>query len=169
MKTILTLGVAASLSLAAALSASAADVGQLAASAGISRAAAQQMSLTEVAATKFNRDGGRDDRQTVGGAQAPVIVDADRHAQLIAAAGLTPAEAEGLTLSELAAGKVNAGSDADQQIVVMSSRGPVRQPAQLIAAAGLTPAEAQGLSLSQIAAVKFNRDTRPGDYQTTGN
>jgi hypothetical protein len=95
------------------------------------------------------------------------MVDAGRHAQLIAAAGLTPAEAQGLTLSELAAGKSNASSDDDQQIVVMSSRGPVHLPSQLIAAAGLSTAEAQGLSLGQIAAFKFNRDTRPGDYQST--
>jgi hypothetical protein len=167
MKTILTLGLAAGLSFAAALTASAADVGQLTAVAGISAAEAASMSLTEVAAAKFNRDGDRDDQQTVGGAQAPIMVDAGRHAQLIAAAGLTPAEARGLTLSELAAGKSNASSDDDQQIVVMSSRGPVHLPSQLIAAAGLSTAEAQGLSLGQIAAFKFNRDTRPGDYQST--
>jgi hypothetical protein len=43
----------------------------------------------------------------------------------------------------------------------------VHLPSQLIAAAGLSTAEAQGLSLGQIAAFKFNRDTRPGDYQST--
>jgi hypothetical protein len=127
MKTILAF--AAGATLAASLAASAADVSQLAASAGIDPAAAAQMSLTEIAAAKFNRDGDADDRQTVGSAAAPIEVD---------------------------------------QIVTVSSRSPARQPAQLVAAAGLSPAEAQGLTLSQIAAVKFNRDTRPGDFQTTG-
>jgi hypothetical protein len=167
MKTILTLGLAAGLSFAAALTASAADVGQLTALAGISAADAASMSLTEVAAAKFNRDGDRDDQQTVGGAQAPIMVDAGGLAHLIAAAGLKPAQARGQTRAHLPPGKSNAGSDDDQQKEGMASRGPVHLPSQLIAAAGLSTAEAQGLSLGQIAAFKFNRDTRPGDYQST--
>ena len=73
-----------------------------------------------------------------------------------------PGEAAGLTLTQLAAGAFNAGSDDDdaQPVVTMSSRGPVSiiEP-HLAFAAGLDPADAQGMSLSAVAAAKFSRDT----------
>lgn len=152
----------------AAAPAAAADLTQIAAGAGVTVEAAQGMTLSELAALKFNRDSRDDDRQSVGGIGGePVMVDVMRHAQLIAAAGLTPAEAEGLTLSELAAGKHNAGSDSNERIVVvMSSRGPVRVGSQLAAAAGLGGAEAQGMSLTAIAAAKFNHDSSDDNQQT---
>lgn len=155
---------------AAAVAASAADRSQLAAGAGVSVAEAQSMSLSELAAAKFNRDTGRDGAQRVGAAGRPVLVDADRHAQLIAVAGISPAEAEGITLAELAAGKYNTEGDSDHQVpVVMSSRGPVHADPQLIAAAGLEPGEAYGMSLTGIAAAKFNRDTGRDEQQTPRN
>jgi hypothetical protein len=141
----------------AAVIASAAD-SQLAASAGITDA--HGMSLSEIAAVKFNNDTRGDDQQAVEHVMAPIYVDATRHAHLIRQAGLTPAEAEGLTLSELAAAKHNAGaSDGDNMIVVVSTRGTARPNPQLAASAGLTPAEASGMTLSEIAAAKFARDT----------
>ncbi len=136
------------------------DVRQLAAGAGLSQSEAAGMTLTEIAAAKFNRDSGGDDQQTISHA-TPVRVDPARHARLVAAAGLTPAEAQGMTLTQLAAGVFNAGSDGDdaQTVVSVSSRGPVRIGSQLVAAAGLDPVEAQGMSLTEIAAAKFGRDT----------
>lgn len=145
---------------AAGLYAQAADVGQLAAAAGVAPAEAAGLSLTELAAAKFNRDSDGDNQQAVSDARA-ITVDPVRHAQLIAGAGLTPAEAAGLTLSELAAGKINASSDDDDALPVMtmSSRGPIRIGTHLAFAAGLTPGEAEGMSLTEIAAAKFARDT----------
>lgn len=140
--------------------AQAGDAHQLAAAAGLSPAEAAGMTLTEIAAAKFNRDTRGDDRQSISDA-APVRVDQDRHAQLIAVAGIAPADATGMTLTQLAAGVFNAGSDGDdaQAVVTMSTRGPVRIGSQLVAAAGLDPVEAQGMSLTEIAAAKFARDS----------
>ncbi len=157
---------------AVGLQAQAADTSQLAAAAGISPAEASTMSLTEIAAAKFNRDSAGDDRQSTSHATA-TAVDPARHAQLIAAAGLTPDEATGLTLTQLAASAFNASSDGDarQPVVSMSSRGPVvltSADAHLAFAAGLTPAEARGMSLTEVAAAKFNRDTRDDDRQSAG-
>jgi hypothetical protein len=167
MKFILAFGLAAGVSLAASLSAFGDDIAQLAATAGLSPAEAQSMTLNEIAAVKFNRDSDRDNRQTVFRDSRAITVDPARHAQLIAGAGLSPDTARGLTLGALSAGLVSAGSDTDERVVVMSSRSVAIVPASLIAAAGLTPAEARGMSLSEVAAVKFNRDTRPDDRQTT--
>ena len=149
--------------------AQAADRTQLAAAAGVSAEDAATMSLTELASAKFNRDTRGDDQQAVSDAQ-PIMVDPVSHAQLIAAAGLSSDEAAGLTLSQLAAGAFNAGSDDDeaQPVVTMSTRGPVRVGSHLAFAAGLTADEAQGMSLNAIAAAKFNRDSRDDDQQTSG-
>lgn len=150
-------------SFAGGLYAQAADAGQLAAVSGVSRAEAATMSLTELAAAKFNRDTRGDDRQTVTAA-GTVMVDPARHAQLIAQSGITPDEAKGMTLTELAAGKFNAGSDADnRQVIIVSTRGPVRVGSQLASSAGLDPVAAQGMSLTEIAAAKFERDTGDDD------
>jgi hypothetical protein len=146
-----------------AVYAEAADAGQLAASAGVSPAEAEGLTLAEIAAIKFNRDTRGDDRQSVSHAQGTIMVDGARHAHLIRQAGLTPAEADGLTLAELAAGKYNAGADGDDMIVVVSSRGPRDANPQLVASAGLTPAEAQSMSLTEVAAAKFRRDTPSND------
>lgn len=145
---------------AAGLYAQAADTSQLAAAAGIAPAEAATMSLTEIAAAKFNRDTRGDDRQVVSAAK-PAMADPARHAQLIAAAGFTAEEASGLTLTQLAAGAFNAGSDPDdaQPVVTMSSRGPVRIDGHLAVAAGLDPVAAQRMSLTGVAAAKFDRDT----------
>ena len=150
-----------------ALPAAAGDYSQLAASAGIG--ASGGMSLTEIAAAKLSADGGRDAAQIVSHAGV-VMVDPVRHAQMIAAADLTPAEASGLTLSELAAGKYNAEArHDDQEIVIQSTRGPVTMiPAQFALAADLSPAEARGKSLTEVYVAKINaesgRDQRQGVY-----
>jgi hypothetical protein len=83
------------------------DHTQLAASAGIASEAARDYSLTELAAAKFNNDTRADDRQTITRTRVIVAtrsVDGASKAlaQLIASAGLTPAEAKGMSLSEIA-------------------------------------------------------------------
>lgn len=145
-----------------AVYAEAADAGQLAATAGISATEAEGLTLSEIAAIKFNRDTRGDDRQSVSHMQESIMVDGARHAQLIRQAGFTSAEASDLTLAELAASKYNIGA-GDDMIVVVSSRGASEANPQLVASAGLTPAEAQGMSLTEIAAVKFRRDTQSKD------
>jgi len=71
----------------------------------------------------FNRGESFSDRQDIvrpSGmtASSRSVVDVDRHAQLIASAGLNPAEAAGLTLTEIAAFKANRTlSQSDRQAV----------------------------------------------------
>lgn len=151
---------------AAGVQAEAGGYDQLARAAGVPAEQAATMSLTELAAAKFNRDTRGDDRQVVSTA-APRPVDPARHAHMIAAAGMTRDEAAGVTLTELAAGVFTAGSDDDeaQPVITMSSRGPVRIDPHLAFAAGLAPAEAATMSLGSVAAAKFNRDSRSDDRQ----
>jgi hypothetical protein len=105
-------------------------------------------------------------------------IAADR-TQLIANARLTPAEAEQLTLNEIAARFFNRSSgDQDQQTVpasgpeyraVVAARGPAAlspNARQLAASAGLSAEEARGMSLRQIAAHFFNRSSGDQDQQT---
>jgi hypothetical protein len=88
-----------------------ADPARLAASAGIAPGASRGMSLTEIAAVKFNNDTRPDDRQSVVHASSVTVAsrslaDPGRaFVQLIASAGLTPAEAEGMSLTRIAAYK----------------------------------------------------------------
>ena len=64
MSRILSTAVALGIGLSATVPAFSADYGQLAASAGLSPSEAAGMSLSEIAAYKFNRDTRRDDWQT---------------------------------------------------------------------------------------------------------
>jgi hypothetical protein len=101
--------------------------------------------------------------------------------QLAAAAGLTPAQAAGLSLDEIAAYKNNiAVSKPDRQ--TMPTRGAasvqvfarnadaaridVVRHAQLIGAAGLTPDQARGLTLGEVVAIKNNIAVSVPDRQT---
>ena len=145
---------------------------QLIANAGLTPAEAQGLSLTEIAAAKFNRGSDGDDQQRVlRGSNVTVISRSASGGvaspQLAANAGLTPSEAQGLTLSEIAAAKFNRESDGDNQqrvarpdVVTVASRSAGGSASsQLAANAGLTPDAARGLSLSEIAAVKFARES----------
>jgi hypothetical protein len=156
---------------AAALLATAAPAlaqSQLIASAGLTAAAAQDMSLTEIAVAKFNRDADSDDRQTT-----VVPGSGGNSAQLAASAGLSPSEARGLSLTEIAIAKFNRDADSDDRQgvvrrggVTMTSRSPRNaSPSQLAASAGLSPSEAAGMSLTEIAIAKFNRDAASDDRQ----
>ena len=155
--------------IAAALAGAAAPAlaqSQLIGNAGLTPAEAQGLSLTEIAAAKFNRGADGDDQQRVLRPRGVTVMSRSGGsdvAQLARAAGLTPDEARGLTLTEIAAAKFNRGSSDDNQQTVVR-RGEVTLTSrsvggsdlsQLAANAGLTPDEARGLSLSEIAAVKF--------------
>ena len=143
---------------------------QLIANAGLTPEEARGLSLSEIAAAKFNRDSDREDQQTVQHRGDVTAISRSAGgsgwSQLAANAGLTPEEARGLSLSEIAAAKFNRDSDRDDQQTVQH-RGDVTAISrsaggsgwsQLAASAGLTPEEARGLSLSEIAAAKFARD-----------
>jgi hypothetical protein len=74
------------------------------------------------------------------------------------AAGLSPAEARGLSLNEIAVAKFNRDvSGADRQRIV--TPGSAGATGQLAASAGLSPDQADRLSVTEIAAAKFSRDT----------
>jgi hypothetical protein len=134
---------------------------QLIASAGLTPAEAEGMSLTEIAVAKFNRGSDQDGRQ--------VIVTAGSGgdtAQLAASAGLDPAGARGLSLVEIAVAKFNRGAGHDGRqytvegggVTVASRSVAVGGVSQLAANAGLSAEAARGLSLTDVAVAKFNRD-----------
>jgi hypothetical protein len=91
----------------------------------------------------------------------------EARAQLAANAGLTAAEARGLSLDELAVLAHNRGTSRDnQQVIVMRhNTGSVDaiERRQLILAAGLTPAQAADLSLDELTVHKHNRDVGQDD------
>lgn len=96
-------------------------------------------------------------------ATAPAFADS----QLVASAGLTPEQAQGMSLTEIAQHKFNrdvSGADRwDPAIPVVQG---TAYHGQLVANAGVAPDAARGMSLTELAAVKFNNDTRPDDHQT---
>jgi len=130
---------------------------QLAASAGLSPAEAQGLSLSEIAQIKFNRDTRGDDRH-------PIVVpgnggDTD---QLASAAGLSKSEAAALTLDEIFVAKINREARGDERQAApgdgatMSSRSASGAGyGQLAASAGIPADAAAGMTLRQIAAAKF--------------
>jgi hypothetical protein len=88
------------------------------------------------------------------GASAPAFAQS----QLVASSGLSPAEASGLSLNEIAAAKFNRDvSGSDQQRAF--TRGSAGETGQLAASAGIPADEADRLSVTEIAAAKFSRDT----------
>jgi hypothetical protein len=81
--------------------------GQLAASAGLTAEEAKSLTLTQLFVAKINREGDRDEQQVSKGGMVTMSsrsAVADR-SQLAAAAGLSPAEAAGLSLQQIAAAK----------------------------------------------------------------
>jgi hypothetical protein len=106
-------------------------------------------------------------RLTKGAAVLAVLVattaaaSADGMTQLAAAAGLTPAQAEGMTLAEIHALKVNREARRDDMITVSSRQYPglvTDENAGLVASAGLSADEARGMTLTTVAAYKNNRN-----------
>ena len=132
---------------------------QLIASAGLTAAEAQGLTLEQIAAAKFNRGLSVQDRQAV------VIVPGD--------AGVSGTELEGKAVALYN----GAQSFSDRQAapgtggVSVSTRSPVdvERHAQLIASAGLSQDEARGLTLGEIVAAKANRDVSASDRQRVGS
>jgi hypothetical protein len=93
---------------------------------------------------------------------APAIADG----QPAASAGLSPAQAAGLTLTEIAQAKFNRDTRGDDRHVIVQPRVATPEARSRLAAnAGLPAAEAPGLSLGEIAAAKFNRESAGDDRQ----
>lgn len=106
---------------------------------------------------------------------------AQNYSQLAAAAGLTPAQAAGLSLDEIAAHKNNIAV-ARQDFQTAPKRGApqvrifarnadaakidVVKYAQLIGSAGLTPYQAQGMTFGEVVAIKNNIAVSKPDAQT---
>jgi hypothetical protein len=88
-----------------------------------------------------------------------VSLSAGDLSQLAAAAGVTEAEAAGMSLAEIHARKINRESRGNDKVTVSSREHQVFQAdrnRQLVAVAGLTLGEARGMSLDDIAASKAN-------------
>ena len=169
MKSAITTASAIALSLLALAPAHAQPRTQFAAGAGLTAQEAQGMTLNEIYAAKINRESGRDGQQLVSRRAAPATVVVSRDAQLIAAAGLTAEEAQGMTLAEVASIKASFNARRDDRQVVVSSRSIEGiDPAthrQLVAAAGITGAEALGTSLNDLFVLKINKESRRDDRQ----
>jgi hypothetical protein len=103
---------------------------------------------------------------TVAALAFGISAPAFAQSQLIASAGLTPAEARGLTLTEIAQAKFNREADSqDRQPVTIDRVSGSGDRTQLIASAGLTPTDARGLSLTGIAIAKYNNEVPTQDRQ----
>jgi hypothetical protein len=93
-------------------------------------------------------------------AAAPAFAD-----QLAANAGLSPSEAQGLTLTQIAQVKFNRESDTDDRQAVIIVPGNSASYDQLAASAGLSPAEARGMTLDEIFVAKVNKESDTDDQQ----
>ena len=82
--------------------------------------------------------------------------------QLAGNAGLTPAEAQGLSLTEIAQAKFNRDTRGDDRHPVVVIPGSGGDYTQLAAVAGVS---ADGLTLDQIFVAKINREARGDDKQ----
>ncbi len=144
------------------------DWSQLIAAAGLTPAEAEGMTLTELHAYKINRGAPRAaERVTVVARTLPAF-DPRVHGYLVVSARENPDVVYGGSLSEIAAVKINRGSDPDERIPVLPERtaafSPARSP-QFVAAAGLSPEEAAGMTLTEIHVRKINREARGDDRQ----
>lgn len=91
---------------------------QLIASGGLTVAEAEGLSLNDLLIAKVNRNGDRDSRQWPVESSVTVATRSVSmpDPQLLSAAGLTEAEAAGLTLNEIAIAKFNRDSSRDNRI-----------------------------------------------------
>ena len=116
------------------------------------------MSLTEAAQVKFNRDTRPDDRYVV-----PAPGSSVASPQLYAAAGVTPEAAQGWTIDQLHVAKINreGGSDSVQIAPGSISRGYGQRESDyshLGRSFGLDPDEIAGMSLWDVATAKLNSE-----------
>lgn len=164
MKTALRTALTALAFAAAAVPASAQNLDQLIASAGLTRSEAADLTLSQIAAYKFNRNESAADRQTIPGS---VVADASvaGDATLASHDGMSTRNMPAYSLTELAALHFNHGvSSADQQTVVRPVPGSGSDLSQLAASAGLDGSE--GRTLTEISGYLFNIGVSPSDQQT---
>jgi hypothetical protein len=121
---------------------------QLIASAGLTAAEAEGLTLNQIVAAKYNRDRSFSDRQAVA------LTPSGDTAEVIAAYN------SGKSFQDLQPLPGAAGVTASSRSMVDPA-----DHAQLIASAGLTAAQAEGLTLNEIVAVKYNRDRSFSDRQ----
>lgn len=90
---------------------------QLAASAGLSGEEAAGMTLDEIFVAKVNKESDTDDQQLVSGGSVTMASRSaySPNAQFAASAGLSPSEAAGMSLSEIAAAKFERDTGADNR------------------------------------------------------
>lgn len=151
--------------LAVAAPATAQSRSQLAAAAGVTQTEAQGMTLGELHALKINREAGRDDRVTVS-SRSYAATDMRAHTRLIANAGLSPAEARGMSLTEVAAVRNNRGAARDERIAMPPAHDgtfDADDHRQFVARAGLAPDAAADMSLAGIHRAKVNREVGRDD------
>lgn len=84
--------------------------------------------------------------------------------QIVRGLGLSPEQAAGLSLTEIATMKRNAETRGDDRsgLPAQGDAGPAAR-VQLAYAAGVTPSEAADMSLSDLAAAKIAREARGDD------
>jgi len=102
----------------------------------------------------------------LAGLIAAPMAAADGMEQLVFSAGLTPAQASGMSLTEIYAHKINRESGRDNQVTVSSREVSGFRPSehgQLVASAGLDAAAARGMSLAEISAAKASRSAATRD------
>jgi len=92
---------------------SASDHSALVASAGLTASQAAGMDLSQIAAHKFNRGVTREDRIPVT-QTASADFDASQNPQLVASAGLSADEAQGMSLNEIYRHKHNRSAGRDE-------------------------------------------------------
>jgi hypothetical protein len=115
--------------------------------------------LAAAAAAALGASASAQDRSIGASTSGSAAID-----QLAARAGLTPAEAAGLSVNEIAALKFNRDTSGDDRQTVRIEQGTNGSSAQLAAHARVD--EVAGLSLNGIAAHFFNRSTGQDDRQS---
>lgn len=144
------------------------DWSQLIAAGGLTSAEAEGMTLTELHAYKINRGAPRAAEKVTVPTRSYPAFDPRAHGQLVVSARENSEVAYGMSLSDIAAVKLNLGSDPDDRIPVLPERTAKFSPAraqQFVAAAGLTPEQAAGMTLTEIYVRKINREARGDDRQ----
>jgi hypothetical protein len=135
---------------------------QLAASAGLTPAEAQGLSLGELAVLQHNEGARRDDELVIVMHRSTEPVNNGAHRQLILASGLTPAQAADLSLNELAALNHNRNVRRDDALVIVSGRTAGLGNAghdQFGASAGIGPDAARAMTLDEIYIVKIAKQS----------
>jgi hypothetical protein len=149
----------AAVALALVAGAASADATQLAIAAGVSPAEAGAYSVNDLARMKRNAETGRDE-------QAPLVGGSGStggagRSQLIAAAGLTQAEAADMTVAQLAIVKSNREARRDDVHPVVSSRSVAFESAgraQIVASVFNVADAADGLTMHEIYRAKIARE-----------